>query len=74
MAYYRCPQLCNEVLSSLLESLKVLARGGFEVGRDFNVITVGIDPKETQHIARIKRLASSRNSTAGRKSSRAGGS
>lgn len=57
MAYYRCPQLCNEVLQSLLESLKVLARGGFEVGRDFKVITVGIDPKETQHIARIKRLA-----------------
>jgi protein SCO1/2 len=57
MAYYRCPQLCNEVLQSLLESLRVLARGGFEVGRDFNVITVGIDPKETQHMARIKRLA-----------------
>lgn len=56
LAYYRCPQLCNEVLQNLLESLRVLARSGFECGRDFNVITVGIDPKETQHIARIKRL------------------
>jgi protein SCO1/2 len=57
MAYYRCPQLCNEVLQHLLESLRVLARGGFVCGRDFNVVTVGIDPKETQHIARVKRLA-----------------
>lgn len=57
LAYYRCPQLCNEVLQGLLESLRVLARGGFVCGRDFNVITVGIDPKETQHLARIKRLA-----------------
>lgn len=57
MAYYRCPQLCNEVLQHLLESLRVLARGGFVCGKDFNVVTVGIDPKETQHLARVKRLA-----------------
>ena len=57
LAYYRCPQLCNEVLQHLLESLRVLARGGFVCGKDFNVVTVGIDPKETQHLARVKRLA-----------------
>jgi protein SCO1/2 len=55
LAYYRCPQLCNIVLQNLLDSLKVMARSGFVVGRDFHVITVGIDPKETQHLARIKR-------------------
>ncbi|MFO0935409.1 MAG: hypothetical protein U0798_02705 [Gemmataceae bacterium] len=57
LAYYRCPQLCNEILQHLLESMRVLARGGFECGRDYNVITVGIDPKETQYMARIKRLS-----------------
>lgn len=57
LAYFRCPQLCNEVLQHLLESMRVMANGGFVCGRDYNVITVGIDPKETYHIARPKRLA-----------------
>jgi protein SCO1 len=56
MAYYRCPQLCNEVLQHLLESMRVLANGGFVCGRDYNVITVGIDPKESYHLTRPKRM------------------
>jgi protein SCO1/2 len=57
LAYYRCPQLCNESLQHLLESMRVMANGGFVCGRDYNVITVGIDPKETYHLSRPKRLA-----------------
>jgi protein SCO1/2 len=43
LAYYRCPMLCPIVLGGLVSSLKPLA---FDAGRDFDVVTVSIDPTE----------------------------
>jgi len=44
--------LCNEVLNSLLRSLNALT---FDVGKEFDVITVSIDPKETHTLASRKK-------------------
>lgn len=43
-AYYECPNLCSLVLEEVTNSLKSLS---FNVGDQFNVITVTIDPTET---------------------------
>lgn len=54
LVYYECPMLCNEVLNSLLRSLNALS---FDVGKEFDVITVSIDPKETPRLASRKKSA-----------------
>jgi protein SCO1/2 len=43
-AYHGCPSLCSVVLGSLVESLRNLR---LQVGRDFDVTVVSIDPTET---------------------------
>lgn len=43
LAYYDCPMLCTEVLNGLLASLKTLS---FDVGKQFEVVTVSFDPRE----------------------------
>lgn len=57
LAYYSCPKLCTEVLNGLTQEMKKLARVGLTAGRDFHVVTVGINPKENYTFARIKREA-----------------
>ena len=52
LVYYRCPMLCGEVLSGLSSALKVLK---FNVGDEFNVLTVSFDPKDTSHIGAAKK-------------------
>ena len=42
--YYRCPMLCNLVLEGLNNSLRDLR---FEVGKEFDVVTVSFDARET---------------------------
>jgi protein SCO1/2 len=42
--YFACPRLCPLVLEGLLRGLKPLS---LELGRDFAVVTVSIDPGET---------------------------
>jgi len=44
LVYYRCPMLCSEVLAGLASALKPMK---FEVGKDFDVLTVSFDPRET---------------------------
>jgi len=44
LAYYKCPLLCSEVLAGLTSALKPMK---FDVGRDFEVLTVSFDPRET---------------------------
>jgi protein SCO1/2 len=44
LVYYQCPMLCSQVLSGLTSSLGVLS---FNVGREFNVVTVSFDPRDT---------------------------
>ena len=52
LVYYHCPMLCTMVLNGLLESLKQLK---FDVGDQFNVVTVSFDPSEKPELARAKK-------------------
>jgi protein SCO1/2 len=52
LVYYQCPMLCGEVLSGLESALRVLK---FDVGKEFDVLTVSFDPKETPEIATAKK-------------------
>lgn len=53
MVYYRCPMLCTEVLNGTLNSLKEVP---LNIGKDFNVITVSIDPSEKPPLADAKQV------------------
>jgi len=52
LVYYRCPMLCGEVLSGLESALRVLK---FDVGKEFDVLTVSFDPRETPDMATKKK-------------------
>ncbi|HEV7220957.1 MAG: SCO family protein [Terriglobales bacterium] len=52
LVYYKCPMLCGEVLAGLSSALKVLK---FNVGDEFNVLTVSFDPKDTPEIGAAKK-------------------
>lgn len=52
LVYFRCPMLCGEELKGLARSLKPLA---LEPGKDFEVVTVSIDPKDTPESAVAKK-------------------
>ena len=51
LVYYQCPMLCTEVLNGLLRSAKELP---LEIGNDFSVVTVSIDPAERPILASVK--------------------
>ena len=52
MVYYTCPMLCSEVQSGLTGALQVLR---FDAGREFEVISVSINPTETPQDALDKK-------------------
>ena len=52
LVYYQCPMLCGEVLSGLESALRVLK---FDVGKEFDVLTISFDPKETPEMAAAKK-------------------
>jgi len=52
LVYYNCPMLCTQVLNGLDRSLKDVP---MDIGKDFNVVTVSIDPSETPKLASAKR-------------------
>jgi protein SCO1/2 len=52
--YYDCPMLCSRVLSAMISSLNVLA---LEPARDFEVVAVSFDPRETPAIAAVRKAA-----------------
>lgn len=52
LVYYNCPMLCGEVLSGLEHSLSMMQ---FDVGQEFDVITVSFDPSETPEMAAKKK-------------------
>src|ERR1022692_1659504 len=43
LVYYNCPMLCTQVLNGMDRSLKNIP---LEIGRDYTVLTVSIDPTE----------------------------
>ncbi len=53
LAYYECPMLCTLVLNGLLRAMNVLET--FDVGREYDVLTVSIDPRETAALAADKK-------------------
>jgi protein SCO1/2 len=52
LVYYNCPKLCNLVLNGLVGSLKTLP---FTVGKEFDVVTVSFDPRESAADATAKK-------------------
>jgi protein SCO1/2 len=52
--YYDCPMLCTQVLNGLTSSLTVLEE---TVGREFDVVAVSFDPRETPVLADGKKRA-----------------
>jgi len=54
LAYYECPMLCTLTLNGLASALKVLT---FDAGREFEVVTVSFEPKETPELAAAKKAA-----------------
>jgi protein SCO1/2 len=52
LAYYRCPMLCSLVISGLTNGLKDLE---WTAGREYRVLVVSFDPRDTVQIARDKR-------------------
>ncbi len=52
--YYECPMLCTQVLNSLISSLGVLR---LEPGKDFEIVTISIDPREKPALATSKKVS-----------------
>lgn len=52
LAYYRCPMLCTLVLNGLVKGLLELP---FDAGKEFEVVTVSFDPRETPAQAAAKK-------------------
>jgi len=51
LVYYNCPMLCTQVLNGLDRSLKQIP---MTIGKDFDVVTVSIDPTEQPSLAEAK--------------------
>lgn len=52
LVYYECPMLCSLVLNDQVRALRALS---LELGDDFDLLTVSIDPRETSELARAKK-------------------
>jgi len=50
--YYDCPMLCTQVLNGMVTSFRVLP---FQIGNEFEVVTVSFDPRETSTLAAAKK-------------------
>jgi protein SCO1 len=51
-AYYQCPMLCNLVLNGMLGGMKKLA---WTPGKEYEVVTISIDARETPELAASKK-------------------
>ena len=52
LVYFTCPMLCGEELAGMESALRVLK---FDVGKEFDVITISFDPKDTPEAAAKKK-------------------
>jgi protein SCO1/2 len=50
--YYRCPMLCPMVMDGIANGLTELR---FDIGKEFDVITVSVDPRDTPELATMKK-------------------
>jgi protein SCO1/2 len=51
-AYYDCPMLCTQVINGLSSALDVLS---LDPGKDFEIVTVSFNPRDTPATARVKK-------------------
>jgi protein SCO1 len=51
LVYFTCPMLCTQVLNGLTGSLKLQS---LDVGKDFNVLTISIDPTDKPIVAEAR--------------------
>jgi protein SCO1 len=51
LVYYNCPMLCTQVLNGVESGLKEIP---MDIGKQFNVVTVSIDPTEGHVLAQVK--------------------
>jgi protein SCO1/2 len=54
LVYYDCPMLCTEVLNGMVSAFSVLK---FDIGKEYEVVTVSFDPREKPELARAKKAA-----------------
>ncbi len=54
LVYYNCPMLCTQVLNGLVGALNVMS---LDAGRDFDVVAVSFDARETPAMAAAKKDA-----------------
>lgn len=52
--YYQCPMLCSQIMNGISSTLKVLP---FTPGRDFDVVLISFDPRDTPEAANAKKRA-----------------
>lgn len=52
MIFYNCTMLCSEVLNGMMTSLKDVK---LKPGKDFDVVIISINPRETPELAKVKK-------------------
>jgi protein SCO1/2 len=52
LVYYECPMLCTMVLNGVLTALRAVS---LTANKDFDIITISIDPRESPELARKKK-------------------
>jgi protein SCO1/2 len=52
LVYYNCTMLCGEALAGLSSAMRLIK---FDVGNEFDVVTVSFDPRETPGMAAAKK-------------------
>lgn len=52
LVYYDCPMLCTMTLNGLVSAMNAVA---FDAGKDFEVVTVSFEPRETPELAAAKK-------------------
>jgi protein SCO1/2 len=52
LVYYQCPMLCTEVMSGMASAFSVLK---FDIGKEYKVLNVSFDPRETPAMAAAKK-------------------
>jgi protein SCO1 len=52
LVYYNCTMLCGEALAGLFSAMRLIK---FDVGNEFDVVTVSFDPRETPEMAAAKK-------------------
>jgi protein SCO1 len=52
LVYYSCPMLCNQILNGMLGSFRQV---NFNIGKEYEVVTVSFDSRETPELAASKK-------------------